>query len=227
MFEDKAKQENRWQRNSSPASIAKIDAGFPERDRYSLAGCESNPAARLIASRYEKLADSGAYADPPAWAAACFRLRVMDLFNAMPRDLVEICDHEPYVSLEDMAQDRAAGRFLVRRRLQGPFAGRRTMQWRAVHDYYGHLETKGEFTFSGEVLAYVRHTDQFPRCCWPFIYNNVIAENTFRLVNGHFYCKNFQCSSIIVHDIDKFGPEKEFYASCEKEMQWSRLHSVS
>lgn len=190
---------------------AKIAAGFPEGDRYVLAACETNQLAVDLARRLETRGDAERYYHPPDWVVHLLKARVADLLHDIPVMLIP-CRGEPYLTSEDMQRDvRDNQQMYVRVRKQGPVVGAMTQSWRAVHDYYGHVLCHAPFTLSGELRAYIKHTAQFPRACLPFLWNNVVLENAYRLNRGEFYCKNFQCSSIIVFDDEEFGPEDAFH----------------
>jgi hypothetical protein len=190
-------------------SIEAIAAGFPlDRDRYSLAECRIDPRASDLAARLEKQA----MRLPPDWVKIRFREYVLRLYKDMPLTIYA-CAGEPYMNAEEMRRDAFDHkRMFVRHRQVCKVAGSDCQSWRAVHDYYGHvLQPGADFTLSGEERAFIRHTVQFPKFCWPYIWNNVVLENAYRLNRGHFLCYDKQCSSKIVHDTQEFGVQARFY----------------
>lgn len=192
-------------------NVREIAKGFPTNiDRYSQAECERDPQAKTLAD----FLVSAPHHHPPLWVCAKMKDIVQRLFTQIPCRIVT-CDGEPYTDAEAMRRDvRDRNLMYVRKRTIGPVLGKQTQKWRAVHDYYGHVEALGNFTYRGEWSAYARHTSQFPRECWPFIFNNVVTENSHRLVYGHFFCEIKQCPSKIVYYPGQFNgwPADEWYA---------------
>jgi hypothetical protein len=210
--------------------MREIDAGFPKYlDRYSRSKCEEDPQAVEFALRLKE----GDHHQPPEWVKLLMRSTVADLYRAAeklvtfePWELERVkvdgewrVQTEPYLSADEMREDVFVRRRMkVRHRGSGPVVGALSQQWRTVHDYYGHVIGLGDFTLRGEVSACAFHFVQFPRACWPFIWNNVVLENAFRLVNGHFFGhaddpvhESFQGASKIIFDAKMFGPQHEFY----------------
>lgn len=190
----------------------KVAAGFPVWDQYSQAQCEKeNLAARRISARFEVKARSRQFYHPPAWVKQRFQEVTAFWFHEVEATLGVRCipydrPGEPYLTVEEMARDcRDNHRHLMRNRRSGPIAGHCMMQFRAVHDIYGHCLQDAPFTFSGEVLAYAKFVKQYPPECWPTGFNNIVAENTYRLVHGQFLCINVQCGSPFVFDEEMFG----------------------
>lgn len=192
-------------------SVREIAKGFPTNiDRYSQAECERDPQAKRLAD----LLVSAPHHHPPLWACAVMKEEVQRWFEKIPCRIVT-CEGEPYTNADDMRRDvRDKGLMYVRKKQLGPVTGKMTQKWRAVHDYFGHVEALGNFTYRGEWSAYGRHCSQFPKSCWAFIFNNVVTENSHRLVYGSFYCENIQCSSKIIYDPIQFNgwEPAEWYA---------------
>lgn len=195
----------------STKSIDAIAAGFPhDKDRYSLALCEKDRNATELAWRLERFS----HHQPPDWVKQVMKVRVAEMYAQMVKLRLQLiaCDGEPYMTSEDMQDDVLTNkRMFLRKRRLGPVVGHLTQEWRAVHDYFGHVLGKAPFTLSGELRAYSIHVNEFPRVCWPFIWNNVVLENAFRLNRGHFLCLNEQCSSKIVFDREHFGTKEDWY----------------
>lgn len=192
----------------SVQNVEAIAAGFPEHlDRYSQSACEQDPQAAWLASCLETMP----HHQPPESVKLRMKEVVLRLFADMPVRVLE-CKGEPYLQAEDMRRDvRDFGRLFVRKHMTGPVTGHLTWHWRAVHDYYGHVLGKADFTLRGEWAAYGRHVNDFPRACWPFLLNNVVTENAYRLNRGHFYCDNVQCGSKIIYLAEHFGPQGHWY----------------
>lgn len=190
--------------------IEEINRGFPDADRYLHAECERN----AVAVAYKERLDLRPQLLPPPWVKERFQVRILDWCREIEKDGVQLvfCEKEPYFAMEDMAKDIVDHKFmLVRQRGQCSVAGRLCHYWRAVHDYFGHFKCGFPFTFSGELGAWNQHVPMFPGYCHPFIWNNVVLENSFRLVTTAFKCQNVQCASWIVHDDEMFGDWAEFY----------------
>lgn len=199
-------------------SIEEIARGFPvDADRYSRELCEKQPVARRLADRYYGLVEEKCWLNAPDAAKNVMRDTVMDFYRDLTHRIEFIeCAGEPYFTAEDMARDVEENqRMFVRLRSQGPFVGNLTQEWRVIHDVHAHIWGKCPFTFSGELAAFGVHTVgkyAFPPSCFPFIWNNVVLENTFRLVYGHFLHHNRQGGSSIVYDAELFGPHAFYFA---------------
>lgn len=199
-------------------SEAAIRAGY---EGYDLEACSKDPFSTELARRLEegrKHLDSHTplhRLDMPDWAKKLTKDWVWNLWEDMTQRLEMIdCPHEPYKRVEEMRADVAKGRMFYRLRHTGAVVGDLTSQWRAVHDYYGHVLGLGAFNLSGELAAYIAHTNgpaAFPRACHPFIWNNVVLENAFRTNRGHFYCEIKQCPSAFIYDGLQFGPRNDWY----------------
>lgn len=186
-----------------------LKAGY---DRYSLAECATDANAIRLAACIE----NEPFWHMPDLVKGIMRERVVDLYDRIPVTVMWVPE-EPYFSCEDMQKDVHEKKQLrVKHRMQGHL-GRDTEKWRAVHDFYGHFETLAPFNGSGELRAYARHAAQFHPICHPYIWNNVVLENFFRLNRGRFLCypNTPACPSKIVFDIAQFGPEQD----------WMRAHT--
>lgn len=199
-------------------SIEAIDAGFPATDRYSQAECERNPMALAIAEGFEKRVAGKKHwlaKVQPKWVSEHFKLIVEGLYKEIPVRVIPVI-RDPYENAEQMFRDIRDHKRMYNRAREGRGAAvvSNCMEhWRAVHDYYGHYLRDAPFTWSGELLAYQAHTAQFARFpeALPFVKNNVVDENTRRLVRGTFLCVQFQCSSPIVYDDEHFGPAELWF----------------
>lgn len=189
-----------------------ISLGFPMHD-YSRSACERTIEAHEIARRFSEAVDARRWYHPPDWVIACLKKRVSELYQEMPVKVfirAQIYTVEPYRCMEEMRQDVFQnGRLQMRWHKTGPITGALTTEWRAVHDYYGHVLQNAPFTMRGEIVAFAKHCTQFHPCCFPFIWNNVVAENVYRLVHGEFKCVVRQCPSPFVFDEFIFGCKQE------------------
>lgn len=61
--------------------------------------------------------------------------------------------------------------------------------FRAVHDYFGHVLGCNEFTFQGELAAWEIHkaSTMFSRETLPLVWSEVVLENAYRVWHGHWY----------------------------------------
>lgn len=191
-----------------------IAHGFPPWvHSYDHTMCEADPHASMLAARLERGAASVDFI--PEWVKDRMKHVVAHLYREMSHRIELIPSSkpgEPYETAEAMIDDVLGNkRMVMRQRQSGPVVGALAQQWRAVHDYYGHVLNRASFTLRGELQAYASHVMQFPRECLPFVWNNVVLENAFRLNRGRFDCRQYQCGSTIIHDAEMFGPIGAFY----------------
>ncbi len=140
--------------------------------------------ATELAARYEQLR----YWHYPQSVKTAAIARTMELFNAIPIPVVLMEGCEPFQSAEDMLVYIRQHGYMPVRYHGGNHAvfGFRFSEFRAVHDYYGHLLGLNAFTFQGEVRAYAVHAREYPREVLPAIWSNVVLENAYRVNRGHW-----------------------------------------
>ncbi len=183
---------------------------YIQEDRYSQTECELNPMSSRLAHYFE----TEAYHTVPLFARELMKSSVQRLFATIPIPVRWVAI-EPYHNCPEMQRRvRDEGELLVLHHRSGHVTGHLTQQWRAVHDWFGHVLQDAPFSLSGEIEACGRHFNQFPRVCHPFLRSTVVLENNFRLNRGHWLCWPPHlpaCPAKVVFDANYFGPEALWY----------------
>lgn len=97
---------------------------------------------------------------------------------------VNVTDHDPYTSFDEMRADVINNRNLsvLSTAATGPhpiMTNEENDQFRAVHDYYGHVATGRGFDRHGEEAAYLSHRQMFPEEAHTALASETRGQNSF------------------------------------------------
>ena len=192
--------------NCIPPARVYPELNLPKWEPYDIKhNRDFSPEVAAIAARYE----AAPWWRVPKDIRASVITRTLELFAAIPVPVLAIPGCEPFANVPAMQEYiKANGFFPVRLRGKHPVFGTHLTEFRAVHDWYGHILTNHPFTIAGEMAAYETHTSQFPKCTLPVIWENVVLENAFFVSRGHWlhYPANCGwCHGKIAFDHVKFG----------------------
>lgn len=104
---------------------------------------------------------------------------------------VEVTEHDPYSSPDEMRQDVLNNRrikVLSTKTTGGHalFSDEENDMFRAVHDSFGHLAIGRNFSREGEEAAYGSHSSMFSDKALPALVSETRAQNTYLINKGDF-----------------------------------------
>lgn len=159
-------------------------------DRYQLT-LDCRPMVRRFAETYQ----TGHYWRGEPEQNALLRKQVRHAWRHIPVAVQFTPEAlgEPYASAEEMRERIASEKvFLVRKRESKSvthwFDGGHA-EFRAVHDWYGHVVCHNPFTMDGELGAFRAHVAEklFTAETLPLVWSEVVLENAYRLFHGRWY----------------------------------------
>lgn len=157
-------------------------------DRYQLT-LDCRPMVKRLAGLYQR----GATYKVQPELRALYIAEILRARQLIPVDVMFTHGDEPYATPEEM-RHRIAGEgvFIVKfrdsdKKLSHYLRGAH-MDFRAVHDWYGHVACLNAFNMDGELGAYCAHARSglFSPAVLPLVWSEVVLENAFRLYHGHW-----------------------------------------
>lgn len=145
------------------------------------------PAAMhgAMLQRFATLYRDGSHVEAPADVLQCAKENTQLWFQRIPVQ-VSWVTNDPYPNFMQMARDIRAGHFKVTcNGFVSRIWGTHYQRFRALHDYWGHFVAGNPFGVEGELRAYGSHCAQFPRECWPLIFNELVLANSHKDYFGH------------------------------------------
>lgn len=159
-------------------------------DRYQLT-LDCRPFVRRWALHHEQ----SHWWHVPQALKADWRAQTSEAFARIEAKVRFVAGEEPYASAQEM-RSRVIGEgvFLVREVCLSAHChhplGPWHKQFRAVHDWFGHvMHVENNFDMAGELGAWRSHRDEgvFSADVLPLVWSEVVLENAYRLYHGHWY----------------------------------------
>ena len=103
--------------------------------------------------------------------------------------VLETSESEPYFDATTMLDDISKRKTLVvsTANCNHPlWTQRENVDFRIVHDFYGHHAAQSDFSWEGEVSACFEHARELPNECLPALFTECIGQVARRYVYGSF-----------------------------------------
>lgn len=102
---------------------------------------------------------------------------------------VQIVDYHPYQNQEEMKKEvLEKGIFRVSSADSDHplWSVEQNVKFRAVHDWYTHIQNNAGFSLRGEIRAYNTYTKLIPREAIPAAFTEIVGQACYAIVNGTF-----------------------------------------
>lgn len=103
-------------------------------------------------------------------------------------EIREVAESEPYLTAEEMFKDIEAGRFKVSNLncLHPQWSAQQNINFRIVHDVYGHYHAKRGFNWKGELAAYKMQAGYHSQLACEALFTEIVGQTACYSVNKEF-----------------------------------------